>query len=631
MDYRREIDGLRALAVLPVLLFHAKFQAFSGGFIGVDVFFVISGYLITSIIVTERLAGSFTLAGFYERRARRILPALYAMLVVCVPLALIVMLPPDLKKFSQSLAATTLFSSNFYFYLTSGYFETNAELTPLLHTWSLAVEEQYYLLFPLLMSLFWKMGLQRIFWLLMALALVSLGLAQWGSFSSPAYNFYQLPTRSWEILAGALCGIYLHNKPNATPHHIRDQLVSLLGLGAIVASVFIFDTHTPWPSLYALLPVLGTVVIILWGGPSTMTGQILGHPLAVGIGLISYSAYLWHQPLFAFVRVTSNATLTTSTGVALLILTFVLAYTSWRFIEKPFRNRDAVRRKSLLFFVGLATLVFMGFGMVGHQTHGFLDWHKDTVKDRLQRIDQLTQERADLVRVGICHYNAAFNPKGIADFLSQWDCALDKNQPTLKQIPLIVTGDSHSADKVMALKLNGYVPLQMAGAGCSIIPKRMTQECKLIFDRLYRDTAHSPYYKTIALANLFEPEDLSLSNMKDAIDYWQKFNKNIILFTAMPVFKGFSEKYAASEPIEADFSISDISAREELVHYVQSRGVHIVNTRDIFCADKSSCNWQTGGQLLLIDPTHLSKLGAKYFGTRLLKIDPVFRSLLREP
>jgi peptidoglycan/LPS O-acetylase OafA/YrhL len=209
MNYRREIDGLRALAVLPVILFHAGFETFSGGFVGVDVFFVISGYLITTIILTELEQGKFSLINFYGRRALRILPALFLVMLVCIQFAWFWLLPSDMKGFSQSLVTVSVFASNILFWRKSGYFDTASELKPLLHTWSLAVEEQYYILFPLFLMLFWGRGKR---WMLVTLGLVSiasLAVAQWAAYAKPAVAFYLLPTRAWELLIGALAAFYL--------------------------------------------------------------------------------------------------------------------------------------------------------------------------------------------------------------------------------------------------------------------------------------------------------------------------------------------------------------------------------------------------------------------------------------
>ena len=208
MDYRREIDGLRAIAVISVVLYHAGIQAFSGGFIGVDVFFVISGYLITSIILAEMQAGTFTLGNFYERRARRILPALFVMMFTCLPFAWLWLSPRYMKDFSESLVAVPAFASNVLFFITSGYFDAATEIKPLSHTWSLAVEEQYYILFPAFVMLTFGSSKRRIVAMLAALAIVSLAVAEWASLMYPRFTFYLLPARGWEILIGVFVAVF---------------------------------------------------------------------------------------------------------------------------------------------------------------------------------------------------------------------------------------------------------------------------------------------------------------------------------------------------------------------------------------------------------------------------------------
>lgn len=209
MQYRPEVDGLRAIAVLPVILFHAGFSAFSGGFVGVDIFFVISGYLITTIIYQEMAQGRFSMWRFYERRARRILPALFAVSLACIPFAWLWMLPNEFKDFSQSLVGVATFTSNILFWRESGYFAGAAELKPLLHTWSLAVEEQFYILYPPLLLALYRFVPKLLFTIISLGALVSLGLAHWASSAHPSANFYLLPTRAWELGLGALAAIYL--------------------------------------------------------------------------------------------------------------------------------------------------------------------------------------------------------------------------------------------------------------------------------------------------------------------------------------------------------------------------------------------------------------------------------------
>lgn len=371
MDYRREVDGLRALAVLPVILFHAGFQSFSGGFVGVDTFFVISGYLITCILLAEQESGKFTIVNFYERRARRILPALFVVMLACLPFAWFWLTPPHLKSFSQSLVAVSLFSSNILFLLTSNYFESATELKPLLHTWSLAVEEQYYVFFPIFLTLTWRLGKRWILIILAALALTSLAAAQWGSSAKPEATFYLLPTRGWELLIGAFAAFYLRSNRRINFSRFSHELGSTLGLALLVYATFFYTKQTPFPSLYTLTPALGAVLIILFANPKTMTGRLLGSRILVGIGLISYSAYLWHQPLFAFAKHRSLDEPGKPLMTLLSIVAMVLAYFSWKYIETPFRNKQRFDRRQIFFWSAVGSLFFIGLGLTGTITKGF--------------------------------------------------------------------------------------------------------------------------------------------------------------------------------------------------------------------------------------------------------------------
>lgn len=369
MIYRREIDGLRAVAVVPVILFHAGLTVFSGGYVGVDVFFVISGYLITGILISELEQGNFSIARFYERRARRILPALFFVMACCMPFAWMWMLPSELKDFSQSIVAVVFFASNILFWRGEGYFAPAAELKPLLHTWSLAVEEQYYLLFPVFLLLAWRFGRNRVFWSICVIAAVSLTASEWGWRNKPSANFYLAPTRAWELLIGSMCAFWLSGREQRT-----NDWLSLMGLAMIVFAIFYYDDATPFPSVYALMPALGTALIIVFGGTGTWTSKLLGTQAFVGIGLISYSAYLWHQPLFAFARIRSIYEPEQTLMLALAALSLGLAYVSWRFVEKPFRNGQASvlpTRRAVFVTSGIVAAAYVAVGVLGHIGQGF--------------------------------------------------------------------------------------------------------------------------------------------------------------------------------------------------------------------------------------------------------------------
>lgn len=632
MNYRPEIDGLRAVAVLPVILFHAGFQSFSGGFVGVDVFFVISGYLISTLILADLQKGTFSLARFYERRARRVLPALYVVMLASLPLAGWLLMPHDLNRYSQSLVAVASFSSNILFYLTSGYFETANELKPLLHTWSLAVEEQYYLLFPLVLLLTWRLRRSGLIALLALLAGASLAGAHWAAYRAPDFAFYMLPTRGWELLLGSFAALYLlsatYTSQPAAPHPapLSHEAAGSLGLLLIAYAVFAFDRHTPYPSLYTLVPTLGSVLVILFATQQTRVGRQLSQRLWLGLGLVSYSAYLWHQPLLAFTRMAAPGAFSLGIKLMLVAATFGVAFLSWRYVERPFRNQDVIGRLTLWTLAAALALIFIALGSIGTATNGFYQWSNHKIQQRAQLLKALGDERAQLIRLGVCHYNAEVNKSGVTEFLKNWDCAADKAQPTLQKIPIIFTGDSHSADKVMALKLNGLVPLQMAGAGCSVVPRRMSHDCAQIFENLYRRVAHDTAYSYIALSNFFEPGDLTPAAIGETLDYWQRFNKKIIFFTAMPDFLGFGDKFLSAAPMAPDFTLARLSEQQSVLQVLAGRGVHVVNTRDIFCAIAPQCDWQLNQRSLLMHQNHLSKEGALQFGRVLIATDPLFKS-----
>lgn len=356
MRYRPEIDGLRALAVIAVILFHAGFQLFSGGFVGVDIFFVISGYLITAIILTELEAGQFSIANFYERRARRILPALLLVMATCLPFAWLWLMPSDAKEFSKSVMAVLVFASNIFFWRQSDYFNQATELKPLLHTWSLGIEEQFYVLFPIFLMLAWRLGRKKVVLVLAIVALVSLALAEYAVNRKPVATFFLLPTRGWELAIGAFIAFYHEGTERGDFPKAFDQPLSLVGLGLIACSVLAFNLETPFPGFSALTPTVGTALIIAFASPGTLVGRLLVNRVLVGVGLVSYSAYLWHQPLLSFARHRSLTEPNDLVIASLVVLTFGLAYLTWRYVEMPFRRKDIVT-KGVLWKCSLASMI----------------------------------------------------------------------------------------------------------------------------------------------------------------------------------------------------------------------------------------------------------------------------------
>ena len=376
ISYRPEIDGLRAIAVASVILFHAGFKKFSGGYVGVDIFFVISGYLITTIILTERERGNFSLVKFYERRIRRILPALFLVIVASLPFAYLWLLPEDLEDFSRSLVAISTFTSNIHFWHETGYWGAANELKPMLHTWSLAVEEQYYVVFPLLLMLMWRFPRRVLLAVLVGIATASFIFSQWSASHNPVANFFMLQTRAWELAIGACIAFYfLYRKQAAHDHALRrasTETLGVVGLLMIFCAVFWFDETLPFPGVYALLPTVGTGLVILCASEQTLVGRLLGTRLLVGAGLISYSAYLWHQPLFAFARNRSLADPSDMTFSVLVLLSFALGFLSWKYVETPFRSKERFSGRTMFAFAGIGLGAAVAIGIAGQISYGFI-------------------------------------------------------------------------------------------------------------------------------------------------------------------------------------------------------------------------------------------------------------------
>lgn len=425
IGYRPEVDGLRGIAVMAVIFYHAGFSAVSGGFIGVDIFYVISGYLITKIIYPEVTAGQFSFVKFYERRVRRILPALFVVLFATTLATLFVLTPDQLNDYGQSLMAVILFLSNHFFYSKTGYFSSNADEVPLLHTWSLAVEEQFYLFFPILLIAIMRFWPLRTRWVLSVLLLLSMVLCLWRTNNNQAtLSFFSATSRVWELLLGALLAI------QEIAHGPTKGKASWTGLGLLMAIIpaFLYSADSQYPGWLTTIPVFGTFLILKYAQPNHRLGLLLASRPLVQIGLISYSAYLWHQPLFALSFHLTGTRPSLESRVALISLTLCIAYLSWRVIEAPFRNPSRVSVLGIWSGALVGSLVLLTVGFIFQFYAGMPGRFSSVDFKQFQPINLPAEDR---------------HCRAIVPGLSE-NCLASMNVEKGGPIDLLFLGDSHS-------------------------------------------------------------------------------------------------------------------------------------------------------------------------------------------
>lgn len=375
LSYRPEIDGLRAISVIAVVFYHVEIffndtKLLSGGFIGVDIFFVISGYLITSIIIKEIYStNGFSLLNFYKRRARRILPALFGMIAISIIFAWTYLTPTSFMQYSKSILSSIFFFSNYFFYFEGlVYNAENSLLKPLLHTWSLSVEEQFYIIFPLLLIFISRFFNKNFFLFFLILFFLSFISSIYTTKINSMLSFFSTFSRAWEFIAGSFLA-YIEIKQKKFKYK-DSNFLSILGLILIVCSIFFFNNNTFHPSYITIMPILGAVLIILSPNPKTLVNKILSSFIFVKIGLISYSFYLWHFPVFAFAR-NRGKELSDFDKIELLAVTIVLSILSYLFIEKPFRNKNLISFKYIMVIIFIFSSSFVYLNHYSNKTNGF--------------------------------------------------------------------------------------------------------------------------------------------------------------------------------------------------------------------------------------------------------------------
>lgn len=647
MNYRPEIDGLRAIAVLSVVFFHSGVDVVGGGYVGVDVFFVISGYLITSIIVRQIDAGTFSVLNFYERRFRRLLPALFTMVGVTIPVALVLLDPLALLEFGQSVVAATLFSANFLFISQSGYFDSAAELKPLLHTWSLAVEEQFYILFPLLLLALRKRSRRTLKWFFVALACASLWLSYALNHTFPSAAFYLLPTRAWELLLGSMLAVNLLPGP---AHRLTRESLALLGLTMILASIFLFDSSTPFPGLAALLPTVGTALVI-W---STTYGEsiamsLLRWPPMVWIGLISYSLYLWHWPVIVFTRIYTLNEIGVFTWISMLTAIFLLAYLSWRYVERPFRSKQWLPARTEFFAASAAISVLLVMAGSAYIAGNGLPWRLPE-SIRVAPLGDTANKR----KWRQCIFRTSSVRQG-GDFCT---LGVEEKPPTF-----LLWGDSHSLALAPGFSFSAREHDQAgrlaSWVGCppllGVVPGASTSDtrCEQLNDTVIEYVKRNPSIDTVILAarwNLYalgtafvegEVEPVTLvgltgpgssagnnaqlftEGLEQTVQTLQQMGRRVALVTAVPemphhvrlAFWAANLTGRNAEELIAvnvsDYRERSNTSRGTLEQLAELHGVQLLKVDSVLC-DEIRCSGTKGGLALYTDEDHLSLYGSEY-------------------
>jgi peptidoglycan/LPS O-acetylase OafA/YrhL len=605
MGHRADLDGLRCLAVLPITFFHAGIPGFGGGFVGVDIFFVISGFLITRIIDRDVTAGRFSYGDFYERRIRRIFPALIGMLTACIAAAYYFVLPTELHGFALSVLGTLLFASNIVFWRQSGYFDANAYDKPLLHTWSLGVEEQFYIGFPIILAVIIRHFPAQRRSLVALLAVVSLVACIVLTPIKPMATFYLIPTRAWELLAGSL--IALGAVPSVRSRFVR-EIAAACGIILIMTAIILFDPKTSFPGVAAMLPVGGAVLIVAYA-PGTRAGQLLAFRPFAFVGLISYSLYLWHWPLIVFARRLPLPGTALDHAVGLVIVSLIVGYLSWKFIETPFRNRSRFARKHVFGFAAASGAILLTVG-------GAFALSKDGLVGRRFSPEVLAYDAGRLdfsPERGRCHPDQGLAPPEKA-------CVFGG-----KVEDTAVWGDSHGIELAYALGSPVHPLRSLTYSRCSPamglnVPGRpaCVRHNALVLDYLTASTR----IRTVILASYFA---WNLENphyrrgMLESIRALQRSGKTVFLLGPTPAEVGEDLPHYLLLTGNHEIRVQDYRTRQastiRYVRWLERSGVRVLWPSDAFCST-TTCRLTVGDRPILFDGHHLSVSAARDLARR---------------
>lgn len=633
LAYRPDIDGLRAIAVLSVVLFHFGIGGVSGGFVGVDIFFVISGFLITGIVHREIERGEFTFSGFYERRIRRIFPALLVVLTLTLAIGFWLLLPSDLVYLGKSTLATILFSSNVFFWRNSGYFEQGSELNPLLHTWSLALEEQFYIGFPIFLLLVYRYFPKFLKYYVLALAFLSLVLCIWMQSIRPSATFYLLPFRAWELLIGSF--LVVGGLPLISRQWIR-EILAWVGLALIMASIFFIEAGSDFPGWKALFPVIGAAILIYSGSSGiSSVGQILGMRPIVFFGLISYSLYLWHWPALVYIKFLGDLNITKFQAFFGLVLSLILSIFTYYFVEIPFRRKRETFTKNRL-IVGTITIgiALISVSLAVTLRNGF----SSRVSKEVNAIDR--QASAQLKFESTCHKNFDYA-------VSSPDCRLGY----YNQVPsAVLWGDSHALAIApafdRAFQQIGIASYLVSYDSCPplfdlVLVGEYSESCSAQNRKFMVWLDSNPQVKTVILhsywistkyyikteqgmKSLVGPGELKL-HLENTINILRKMGKNIIIVGPIPGTPVYPKQLAIVKwrggelPLpttKSQFILDSSEYTNAVSGYAKSSGISIINPSDWLC-DSKSCAYIKNGMMIYKDGNHINESGAEYMSPML--------------
>ena len=595
MAYRPDIDGLRAVAVGAVLLYHANIPYVTGGFVGVDIFFVISGYLITSIIIREIAAGAFSLTRFYERRARRILPALFATIAFCSVVGALILLPSEFENLSWQILGAALFTANIVFWQQTSYFSSAADSNLLLHTWSLGVEEQFYILVPLLLMALYRFAPR---WTKPALVLLTLGsllLCIALTPSRPSTAFYMLHTRAWELGFGSILALGI---VPAVRNRALAEALGAAGMAMILIAVFTFDGKMNFPGSAAILPVLGAA-LVLHTGQHSLAGRALSNRVCLFLGLISYSLYLWHWPIFVAADL-SNAPTGLLPSIILIVVATAVAWVSWRFIETPFRSPKRVPLRPLWVGsgAGFASYVAVAVGFAS------LDgWPERFSTDELRYVRAL-QDISPLRDE--CHLSRGLRP--IESF-----CRMGADAPDSER--LIVWGDSHAVE--ISYAMSEVVPVtSITYSACApligfVNPRQpmCASHNAAVLDALSSRQTPATVLLALHTSSYFRNDPLFENRLKQTLSALTAAGHQPVVLGPTPgTGENLPKSFARGGPTEvsdADNLLRPPGLEAMLERVTRETGAILIKPSDLLCGD-TTCSLLVDGNPVLFDHHHPS-------------------------